>query len=128
AWTQAPAGSVPRFTEAAPARLISPFDESHAKVVVTFVASDGPVLQSVAPTGKVFGPVLTLLLSRPMTFHEFLVRVSAADAGRASSTTADAHTMSDSTHGARLCQSHESGDRREHTSPLVWKPRELGGP
>ena len=78
--------------------MIRPLDESHASVVVTLVAADGPVLQRVAPAGKVFGPSLTLLPSSPMTFHEFFVRVSAAYAGCASSTIANVQTMSDATH------------------------------
>jgi hypothetical protein len=66
--------------------LISAFDESHMKVVVRFVASEGPVLQTTAATGNVFGPELTLLLSRPITFQLLLAIVRAANAGCGSNT------------------------------------------
>lgn len=51
--------------------LIYGLAESQLRVTVTSVAVV-PVaeLQTFAPTGNSFGPVLTLLLSRPITFHE----------------------------------------------------------
>jgi hypothetical protein len=54
--------------------------ESQTNADVTFVAGASPVLQTRAPTGKWFGPTLTALLSRPMTFQEIGVteRLAAA--------------------------------------------------
>lgn len=49
--------------------LINAFAEVHVNVAVTLVATAPPVLQTRAPTGKSFGPTLTLLLSSPITFH-----------------------------------------------------------
>jgi hypothetical protein len=43
------------------------FAVSKTKFDCTFVAAVVPVLQTRAPTGKIFGPTATLLLSSPMT-------------------------------------------------------------
>jgi hypothetical protein len=43
--------------------------ESQTSVLSTFVAMSDPVLQTRTPTGKVFGPALTLLESSPITFQ-----------------------------------------------------------
>lgn len=53
---------------------------SQTNVETTLVAATSPVLQTRAPTGKLFGPVLTLLLSSPTTFHVsgVIVRIAAA--------------------------------------------------
>ena len=63
--------------------LISALAESQTKAEVTFVAGASPVLQTRAPTGKWFGPTLTLLLSSPMTFQVsgLMERLAAAKAG-----------------------------------------------
>jgi hypothetical protein len=49
--------------------LMKAFAESQTTVAVTLVAGASPVLQTRAPTGKLFGPTLTLLLSKPMIFQ-----------------------------------------------------------
>lgn len=63
--------------------LILLFELSHTKVAVTFDADASPVLQTRAPTGKLLGPTLTLLLSKPMMFHVMgvMVKFAAAYAG-----------------------------------------------
>ncbi len=56
---------------------------SQAKEAVTSVASMAPGLHTFAATGKVAGPVATLLLSSPMTSQVITETVSCAGAARA---------------------------------------------
>ena len=66
-------------------RSIKAFAVSQTKADVTLVASVSPVLQTRAPTGKLFGPVVTSLESSPTTFHVIgvMVRIGCARAGSA---------------------------------------------
>src|SRR5207253_4869536 len=57
-----------------PRILIFAFAESHTRVTVTLVVAT--LLQTRVPTGKNVGPVVGLLLSRPMMFHVIGVTVN----------------------------------------------------
>jgi hypothetical protein len=71
--------------------LIKAFAVSKTNADCTFVAAVSPVLQTRAPTGKVLGPVVTSLLSSPMTPQVMGVIVSAgAKMAEATSTSSGA--------------------------------------
>ena len=68
---------VPTLTVEPSAGPVNEFcDVFHAQVPTTFVAGSEPVLHTRTPTGKTFGPALTLFESSPSTSHVIGVTVS----------------------------------------------------
>lgn len=57
--------------------MIKALAVSKIKDDCTFVAAASPVLHTRAPTGNIFGPTFSLLLSSPTTFHVMGVIVRA---------------------------------------------------
>src|SRR5436309_15479406 len=78
-----PAASELKATGLRPVVLMRAFELSQTRVPVTFVTAAPPTLQTFTPTGKMFGPEVTSLLSRPMTLEVAGSYVSAAKAVRA---------------------------------------------
>ena len=85
-FTQVLAASEVIDFESVPSMLMLAFVEFHCQAAVMLVTGTAVMLQMRAPIEYWLGPTVTLLLSRPMTFHSMGVIVSefvAAWAGRA---------------------------------------------